>query len=424
MLNSGNLKFMMILKRILFSLLFLLISRPATICQAANLYTEESRQFIAELRNDNLTAALTYADSFVVRTLNSGQEKQNKYLALLERGKVALVAGKYDQCIADLQEAERRFLMIEGTVALAEGFGSIITDDTAQEYEAEMHEKIMISPYLALAYLGKGDFAGARVERNRTMSKINQYVDANPQERSYLENPFARLLAAIMYEMENKPDDAKIEYKKMKWEEEAARLARKKAKTTDLVIFVDTGLAPQKYQVKWGPLPVTAGDTTISLGFAYASYGPTVSEVSKSDITIDGNPAGAAPLLYDLENTVLTQYEKDKPAILAKLVTRMTAKAAAQASAHAAADRVAKDNGLVGFLLKTAVNIAGAVWIAVEKADLRGWLTLPGHIHYLRVNGLAPGEHTIKVDYGCGLQEKKINLEKDKIGIAYFSYAK
>lgn len=409
-------------KRLSALLIFSVLFCYDSVCPAATLYTEEAGSFITELRNDNVESALEYADAFVRQTINSGGAKQNKYLALLERGKIALNAGIYDQSIADLQEAERRFLMIEGTVSLTEGFGSILTDDTAKEYEAEMHEKIMISPYLVLAYLGKGDLAGAVVERNRTINKINQYVEEK-EERSYLENPFARLISAIIYEMENKPDDAKIEYRKMKWDAEAERL-EKKSRSTDLVILIDTGLAPHKYQVKWGPLPVMVNDTTIHLGFAYASYEPTVSAVSKSDVILDGNHVGEAGLLYDLESTVLTQYEKDKPAIIAKLVTRMTAKAATQVSAHAAADRIAKDNPLAGFLLKSLINIGSAVWMAVERADLRGWLTLPGKINYLRVDGLVPGEHTIKIDYGCGVQEKTVKLEKDKIGVAYFSFAK
>jgi hypothetical protein len=405
-------------------LLFLLLCGYAPVCSAAGLYTEEAGLFIAELRNDNLEAALAYADSFVGRTLSSGSEKQNKYLALLERGKVALVAGRYDQCITDMQEAERRFLTIEGTISLTEGFGSLLTDDTAQEYEAEMHEKIMISPYLVLAYIARGDFAGAVVERNRTISKINQYIEASPEERGYLENPFARLVSAVIYEMENKPDDAKIEYKKMQREDEVVRLENRKAASTDLIILIDTGLAPHKYQMKWGPLPIIVNETTIHLGFAYAAYEPTISAVTQTNVEIDGNAAGGARLLYDLESTILAQYEKNKPALISKLITRMTAKAATQVSAHAAADRVAKDNPLVGFILKSLVTVAGAVWMAVEKADLRSWLTLPGKINYLRINDLTAGEHIIKIDYGCGVQEKTINLEKDKINIAYFSFAK
>jgi hypothetical protein len=412
------------LPSIIIVLLTLFFSNSLCLAEELNSYTKESQAFIDELRNDNLESAYSYADSFVQRTLNSDKDKQNKHLALLERGKVALTAGKYDQCITDLQEAEKRFLTIEGTISLTEGFGSLLTDDTGQEYEAEMHEKLMISPYLALAYLGKGDFAGALVERNGTITKINQYIEEKPEERGYLENPFARLLCAIMYEMENKLDDAKIEYKKMKLDDEIARLKNKKGGTTDLVIIIESGLAPQKYQIKWGPMPVMVKDSTISLGFAYASYDSTPSKISRTDISIDGNDAGQANMLYDLEKTVLAQYEKDKPMIIGKLVTRMTAKAAVQATGHIAADRVGKEIPLLGLFLKVGVSVAGALWMANEQADLRSWITLPKQIQYLRINGFAPGDHTIKVDYGCGMQERKIKLGKDKIGVAYFAFAK
>jgi len=406
-------------------IIFLSITFCTPPCPAEQLssYTEESKDFLSAYRDGDFASAYEYADSFVQKTLNSNKDKQNKYIALLERGKVALAAGKYDECIADLQEAEKRFLSIEGTISLTEGFGSILSDDTTREYEAEMHEKIMISPYLALAYLGKNDFAGAVVERNRTITKINQYIEEKPEERAYLENPFARLLCAIMYEMENRGDDAIIEYKKMNRADEAALVSVKKEKTTDLVILIDTGLAPHKYQVKWGPMPVMSNGKAVSLGFAYASFEPTESEVSSLEITLDDKPAGTAILLYDLEKTVLTQYEKDKPAIIAKLVARFTSKASLQVGAHAVADKLEKDNPLASMLFRVAATIAGATWIAVEQADLRGWLTLPKNIHYLRLNGLTPGEHTVTIDYGSGTREKKIQLQKDKIGIAYFSIA-
>jgi hypothetical protein len=64
---------------------------------------------------------------------------------LLERGKIALAAGSYDQSIADLEEAERRFLQIEGTIPIIETFGSLLLDDTTAEYEPEIHEKLMIT---------------------------------------------------------------------------------------------------------------------------------------------------------------------------------------------------------------------------------------------------------------------------------------
>jgi len=410
-----------------FALLFLL--SPILVlpmCYAADAlkpYPIEMEGTISNLKSCDYNAAFQSSDYFVKLTLDSNKSKQNNHLALLERGKVALIAGNYDQCIADLQAAERRFLTTEGTISLTEEFGSLLTDDTAQEYEAEMHEKLMISPYLILAYISNGDFNGAKVERNHTITKINQYIEENPYERAYLENPFARYLTAIMYEMEGKKDDAKIEYKKIKLDDEIARMGRKISKTTDLVILVDVGLAPKKSQIKWGPMPITVDGETVSLGFAYASYATTPTEITTCDIYLDEKSIGNASLLYDLDNTIITQYEKKKSVLITKLVTRMTAKAAAQFAAQKAASEVAK-NTPFGGLLKAAVSVAGAIWMAVEQADLRSWVTLPKQIKYLRINELAPGEHTIKIDFGCGIQERKIKLEKDKIGVAYFAFAK
>jgi hypothetical protein len=96
---SGKLELMKTLKRISISL----ICWNASLCLAANLYTDETRLFLTVLKNDNAESALEYADTFVSQTIPSGKAKQNKYLALPERGKIALNAGRYYQCIADLQ---------------------------------------------------------------------------------------------------------------------------------------------------------------------------------------------------------------------------------------------------------------------------------------------------------------------------------
>jgi len=240
-------------------------------------------------------------------------------------------------------------------------------------------------------------------------------------ERAYLENPFARYLTALMYEMEDRKDDAKIEYKKLKWDHEIARLESKTGKTTDLVILMDIGLAPQKFQTKWGPAPIPGVGV---VGYAYAEYAPTPTRITTCNINIDGKSAGSAKLLYDLENTIITQYQRSKPDIQAKIMARMTAKAATQFAAKMAIKEVAKNIPFASLFAEVAVDAAGAAWIAAEQADLRGWLSLPKKINYLRVTGLEPGEHTISIDYGCGVETKNIRVEKDKINIAHFVYAK
>lgn len=386
-------------------------------------YTKEYAPVVSSLISGAFESALDYTDKNYQKSLVKDGPKQDKYLKLLERGKIALTARKYDQCIADLQEAEKRFLTIEGTISITEGLGSLVTDDTVQEYEPEIHEKLMIPAYLVLAYLGKGDFDGARVERNKTINKIHQYIEEKP-ERAYLENPFARFLSAVVYEMEGKYDDARIEYRKMKRDDEIDRLEKKKEKTTDLIIFVDVGMAPQKYEEKWGPTSVPAGMATVTLGFAYAGYNSMESSVADCTIKIDDRPMGRTHTLYDIEKTIFEQYERNKSTMISKLVARMTSKVAAQIAAQMAAEKALENIPFASLFAKTIISEASKQWIAAEQADLRSWITLPRQIQYVRIDELTPGDHTIVVEYNGGSQVHKVRMEEGKISVAYFSVAR
>jgi len=42
----------------------------------------------------------------------------------------------------------------------------------------------------------------------------------------------------------------------------------------------------------------------------------------------------------------------------------------------------------------------------------------------MRLNNVEPGEYTIKIDYGCGIQTRKVVVEKDKVNIQYFAFSK
>jgi len=383
-------------------------------------YTLEYEQVISHMKGGSFEAALFVTDKIYQRSIGAGGAKQDKYLKLLERGKLALAARKYEQCISDLQQAEIRFLTIEGTFSITEGLGSLVTDDTVQEYEPEMHEKLMIPPYLVLAYLGKGDLEGARVERNKTINRIHQYIEENP-ERAYLENSFARFLSAVVYEMEGKPDDAKIEYRKMKLDDEVARLERRQGSSTDLIVFVDVGMAPRKYEVKYGPTTVIAAGGSVTLGFAYAGYNAVESAIADCTIKINGEPIGNTTRLYDVEKTIFSQYERNKSAMMGKLIARMTGKTAAQVGAQMAAEQLLKNVPFGGLFAKAAIGVVSSQWIAAEKADLRSWISLPRQVQYIRVHDLMPGEHSIGIEYNGGSQVQKVILKEGQIHVAYFS---
>jgi len=230
-------------------------------------------------------------------------------------------------------------------------------------------------------------------------------------------------LSAIVYEMDGKNDDAKIEYQKIKLDNEIKHLDEKKADATDLVILIGTGIGPRKYEEKWGPVIVPVGLQTVTLGFAYAGYNPSDSDVRNCSVDLNGKSAGEAIVLYDLENTILAQYESNKAAVTGKIVARMTGKVAAQIAAQYAAEQLLGNIPFGSLFAKAAVTVASTKWISAEKADLRSWLTLPKQIQYLRLNDLEPGDHSIIITHNGRSQEQKVKIEKGKIKVVHFSAA-
>jgi hypothetical protein len=339
------------------------------------------------------------------------------YLLLLERGKVNLAAGKYDSAIVDLQEAERRFLEIESTISVAGAFKSIIINPTMGEYESEPHEKIMISSYLLLAYWLKGDRDGAFIERNRLVGRLKQHTDGlSDKDRASLDVPFARYLAAMLYEIEGRADDARIEY------EAINRLMPGTAPETvdpnlrELVVFAEIGRAPVKvsteirgYLQKDGPnivgffnLPgATApqmfflpgfGDLSLEnsgvlFTFAFPRCVRQERVVRRGRLVIDGAEAGEMTVLDDLETTAYAVYEKELGATLIKAAFRTYLKTVAQT-------KLADGDDAKG----VAFDVIGKLFAAVDRADTRSWQTLPAEIAFYRME-CPPGRHTVEVRY-------------------------
>lgn len=392
-------------------------------------YIDDQKEFMTAYNNEDYKTALNLADKFVLNV--NKNNPQDTFLAVLERGKIALDSANHEVSVADLQKAEQRFLDIEGTISLSEETSSLFLDDTTAEYEAQPLEKIMISPYLALAYWAKGDFQGARVERNRTIVKVNQYIEDKGKETEYLENPFARYLSAIIYENESKFQDAVIEYRKIKsvtpglasvMDQELNRL-KKRPKLNDLVVFVDMGKSPQKAEVSHKGSGKNSKGVGVVVSIVYAQYKARPYAVRSCKVLVNGTETGQTFPLYNLGKTILDQYEKNKGKLIGKLIARAALKTAVQAGGQA---MMKSDNTAVK-VAGLAAAIFGAASAAVERADLRSWTTLPDQIHMQRSYGLAPGKQVVQLAYldvnGNEIgrsAEQEVMIPEGQIGVAYF----
>ncbi len=339
------------------------------------------------------------------------------YLLLLERGKVNLAAGRYDSAIVDLQAAERRFLDIEATTSVAGAIKSLLVNPTMGEYESESHEKIMIGSYLLLAYWLKGDSEGAFVERNRLVGRLKQYTDGlSEDDLARLDVPFARYLAAVLYEIEGRADDARIEYDAIAKVMPDAAPGILDPNLRELVIFAEVGKAPvlvsteirgylQKdggnlvgfFNLPGGSAPqmfflpgfgdLSLDKSGVLFTFAFPRSVKQQRTVDRCMLVIDGVEAGEMRPLDDLEATASAVYEKGLGATLIKAAFRTYLKTVAQT-------KLAKGDDAKGFVF----DVLGKALAAADRADTRSWQTLPAEIAFYRME-CPSGEHTIQIRY-------------------------
>ena len=386
-------------------------------------YEESTRDLMRAYRASNFKGAYRIADNLV--KFNKEEQGQDYYLSLLERGKVAIAKGDYRRAIRDLQRAEKHFLKIEGTFSISEESGALFANELGKEYEVEPHEMILISPYLALSYLLKGDFNGAKVERNRTINKINNYIEE--RAKNHLENPFARYISGLIYELEGKMDDARIEYRKMRkysehlktasyMEEELRNLGDR---SPQLVIILETGVSPYKYEKKYGPLPIPINKTLVTIAFAYARLRRAGSLVRDCRVLVGGEGVGRMNLLYNLERTVMDQHQRTEGKRVGNLVKRVAAKQLVSVGAQAAGQEVA---GVGGALLHLGGAIFGVATAFMERADLRSWRTLSRRIYFLRFRGLELGRKSIEVRCIGGSMKREVEIGENRKNWVYMNF--
>jgi hypothetical protein len=255
---------------------------------------------------------------------------------------------------------------------------------------------------------------GARVERNRVVRRLGEYLGTiRDEDLLPLEVPFARYLAAVMYENEGRLDDARIEYSRVEDIYPEAVPWSPNSHLTEIVVLTELGRAPVKvsreirgyFQKVNGEtfgyfnLPGYPGQqvypvTSSLLGgtekfgtvftFAFPEYVRLQRLAVVGRPVIDGVETGTAVTLDDLEETAMEAFRRDLPSILIRSAIRTYLQLLAQN----------KLDGDVG-------RIAGAVakfFSLVETADTRSWQTLPAEVAVFRME-IEPGSHEVAMRY-------------------------
>ena len=363
-------------------------------------------------------------------------QNRNSLLFHLDEGMLAFSVGDYEKAVQAFTVAEQ--LMDElYTISLSREATTFLINDNAAPYRGEDFESVMINLFLALSYANLSKIEDALVEARKIDSKlaaINLQYDEEHQN-AYREDPFARMLTGIFYEMGKTSadlNDAYISYSLAinGYEREYQRFG-----LSVPTILVENGLSAAEFMGKReqnqlqqrlplqqfpslaerkekaevyglhlnGSAPVKEPATIVFPmpdGFLVKLAFPTYMDVQKRII---GGRLYAKPLEGDrdfhatftvaepISKIAKENLEDRKARIIVKTIARVTAKYLAVKEAQRAAQKAGGQNygALAGFLTKITGNILA---FASEEPDLRSWRTLPAEILITKLT-LEPGTY-------------------------------
>jgi hypothetical protein len=372
---------------------------------------------------------------------------ENDVLYLLERALLLHYTGAHAQSNELFERAE---VLAEDlyTKSISREAASLVTSDLALEYVPKPFEQVLINYFRALNYMFLGQKEDALVECRKASDKLALYSEED--KRPYRRDAFIEYLTGILYEWDREINDAFISYRNatdsygtyknlfgilppailgcdvvrtarlMGFTEEIdstmVDLQRRcNPKDTDrlsakIVVFIERGFIPPKQEIA-ANIPILKSEAKnarehphrFSLGLHSRLYGHTynVDDIAYFlRVAIPVYPDPKRPLITPTlcldslevapqlaEDTFLiakAEYKHDLPKVFAKTLARALIK-------YLATDKVEDKWGTIAGKL---ANIATA---ATERADLRGWLSLPRAI-YVAVIYADPGSYELTLE--------------------------
>jgi hypothetical protein len=164
----------------------------------------------------------------VERSLSAGQSAQaiqimeaakdeygnkSRLLFLMDHGMVLHLAGRYAESNAVLEEAH---LLIEDlyTKRLRDEASALLVNEARQPYEGAPHEHVMVNVVKGLNYAFLQQWSEALVEARRIDHRLNVLSDKVEEKNTYHEDPFARYLVGLLYDIAGDINNAYVGYRK------------------------------------------------------------------------------------------------------------------------------------------------------------------------------------------------------------------
>src|SRR5215813_3572790 len=349
----------------------------------------------------------------------------DRLLALLDEGMILHAAGRYQDSIGVLAEADKLSQQLD-VVSISEEAKTLISNERERAYRGEDFEKLMISVLQALNYAELGKDEDALVEVRRVNERIRKMIVH--EKKPYEQLAIARYLGGVLWEDQGELDSAFIDYQAAQklqphlgpLAEPLIRLAREtdrdqayrelKQKYPEvqdqplgkdegqLVVVVEAGLSPIKISAQQRyPGSVQLFDVP-----KYQDRWPTRSALVRVD-----QQEQQATTVTSLGSVAEIHLEDRVGRMLAKAIARAAVKAGVAAGVGEATK--SKELGLLTFVL---LNLN-------SQADLRSWLSLPAEFQLARFR-LPAGRYQVLVELDGAPVQQEFEVRRRRVAVAVF----
>ncbi len=338
-----------------------------------------------DLLSGNCTSATKTLDEL------SSKDSNDQLLFLMEYGSALQICQDYKKSNEIFLKADKLSEQLD-YISASRVLGATLLNEEMLQYKGDIFERLFINISLALNFLELQQPDEALVEVRRINEKYNKF--SNEEKSSYELNSFAQYLSGLIWETENKFDDACISYKaayrldpayravgldmltacwrakrnqefnllvtELRPTADEMNFVKRKNKNEKIVIFLQ-GLGPKKMPRPDNhiyPYLVPSNNQTKRLTVNYLDENDTYQNASSRQV-------------YSVEKAAIATQEADYNSLAARRLGARVAK-------EVAADQIRQKD-------KTLGNIAWLVMVASERADLRNWTLLPETVQIIRI---------------------------------------
>jgi hypothetical protein len=306
-------------------------------------------------------------------TLRDGKApEKDKVLFLMERGMIRQARGDYSGSIRDFLSASDLIEYFR-TYSVSKGAGSLVVNDTVQDFSGAPFERSLLHAFTAKNYLATGKWDDAAVEARRIIEVLDPDMLGD-----YPEDAYSRYMAGFCLEMIDDDSNAALQYRKAD-----ALLAHVAINDqTGLLSVKTTNAAPETVEQERprspGDLPPTELVCFVLSGRAPSGWDSVDGHVNTpsnvyAEIFCRGSYLGRSYTLADTMDLAFTTDQIEAARKAVKAATRIAVK-------EGIAQAVESDDELLGGLVR-AILID-----LLERPDFRRWETLPRWLGVARVS--------------------------------------